>query len=218
MGLLRRSPVTVLILVAAIAAVVGGWLLFAQSERQRFVAVRQVRASRSEIRLTLAVDHVAGPIAREEWHMENLDGRSRASYAVTDRHGTRASFDEAIQGYDVTFLFDRLVADGIWELHTRPDRGRDHDIHTVTIDQVAAAARGAHTFRFTDPQYLATTAGRQYHIHLDRDKPVPDLLRLDSTSTADPRYAKIVADFEGFGPPRFKRTVAAARAKLLKPS
>jgi len=45
---------------------------------------------------------------------------------------------------------------------------------------------------------------------------VPDLVNLQSTSTADPRYEKIVADFAAFGSARFRQTVAAARAKLLK--
>ena len=41
-------------------------------------------------------------------------------------------------------------------------------------------------------------------------------MSLQSTSTADPRYEKIAEDFEQFGSPRFKATIAQARAKLLK--
>jgi hypothetical protein len=86
----------------------------------------------------------------------------------------------------------------------------------VTIEQVADTQSGSHHFAFTDPRYLATEAGREYHIHLDPNKPVPDLLTLQSTSTADPRYQEIVDDFEQFGPPSFKRTIVAAREKLLR--
>jgi hypothetical protein len=53
---------------------------------------------------------------------------------------------------------------------------------------------------------------------LDPKRPTPseaDLLRLDSTAVAEPRYAKIVEDFVEFGSPAFHRTVASARAKLL---
>jgi hypothetical protein len=69
---------------------------------------------------------------------------------------------------------------------------------------------------FSDAAYIATEAGREYEIHLDPHKPVPNLVDLQSTSTADPRYRAIENDFERFGSPRFKQTVAQARAKVLK--
>lgn len=213
---MRGVIVTLLILVAAIVAVAGGWLLFAKSEHDRYVAVQRVNNSRSEIRLSYTVDHTSGPIAREVWAMQNINGRSMASYTAVDRHGNKATFDEQIVGYDVTFLFDRLVADGIWELQTRPFRGSAQTLHVVEIAQVADKASGSHRFQFSDAHYIATEAGREYHIHLDPHKPVPNLLTLQSTSTADPRYAKIAEDFEDFGTPRFKSTIAEARAKLLK--
>jgi len=89
----------------------------------------------------------------------------------------------------------------------------------VSIEQTAQGQSGRRTFSFTDPHYWAVTAGRQYHIVLNRKNPTPseaDLLHLESTAVAEPRYAKIVADFEAFGSPAFHRTVAAARAKLLR--
>ena len=213
---MRAVLVRLLIIAAAVVAVAGGWLLFAKSEHDRYVAVQHVHNSRSEIRLSYTVDHTAGPIAREIWSMRNIDGDSVASYAAIDRHGNKATFDEQIHGYDVTFLFDKLVADGIWELQTRPFRGSAQTLHVVEISQVADKASGSHRFQFSDAHYIATEAGREYHIHLDPHKPVPDLLTLQSTSTADPRYEKIADDFEAFGSPKFKATVAQARAKLLK--
>ncbi len=213
---MRRFPVTTFVLIIAALAAVGGWMLFAKSEHQRIVAVQRVLQSRSEIRLTYEIEHAEGPIAREVWTMQNINGVSSAAYAVTDRKGTIARFDEPMIGYDVTFLFDKLVQDGIWELHTRQPHGKQRDIHAVTIEQVADKASGRHHFEFTDPHYIATSAGREYHIHLDPNKPVPDLLTLESTSTADPRYQLIVNDFEQFGTPRFKATIVAAREKLLR--
>jgi hypothetical protein len=213
---MRRFPITSLILVAAVVAAVGGWMLFAKSEHDRFVAVDRVNRSRSEIRLSYTVVHTSGPIAREVWAMRNIDGHSVASYTAVDRKGTKASFDEQITGYDVTFLFDKLVQDGIWELETRPFRGSSATLHVVEISQVADKSSGSHRFQFSDAHYIATEAGREYHIHLDPHKPVPDLVNLQSTSTADPRYEKIAEDFEQFGPARFKATIAAAKAKLLK--
>jgi hypothetical protein len=213
---MRRFPVTLLILVAVVVAAVGGWMLFAKTEHDRFIAVDRVNNSRSEIRLSYAVVHTSGAIAREVWSMQNLNGHSVASYTAVDRKGTKATFDEQITGYDVTFLFDKLVQDGIWELETRPFRGSSQTLHVVEISQVADKSSGSHRFQFSDAHYIATEAGREYHIHLDPHKPVPDLVNLQSTSTADPRYEKIAQDFEQFGPESFKTTMARARAKLLK--
>lgn len=213
---MRSRLVTAGIIAAALVAVVGGWVIFSKSEHDRYLAVQRVAQSRSEIRLTYTVVHTTGPIAREVTAFQNINGVSRVSYTAVDRHGNKATFDEQIVNYDVTFLFDKLVQDGIWELQTRPFRGSDAALHVVEIQQVAGTQSGSHRFQFSDAHYIATEAGREYHIHLDRNKPVPDLLTLQSTSTADPRYLKIQHDFEQFGSARFKATVAEAKAKLLK--
>jgi hypothetical protein len=214
---MRRFPTTLVVVVLAIIGIVGGWRLFSGNESQRYQAVQQVRNQRSELHFGEAVTHDEGPIAREEWRLDNVNGKSVASYTAQNRAGSRiAKFSEPIEGYDVTFTFEKLVQDGIWELHTRPLRGNTKDVYTISVAQVAGDRSGSHKFTFADPHYLATTAGREYAIHLDKNKPVPDLLTLKSTSTADPRYQKMVDDFAAFGPPRFKKTVAAAREKLLK--
>jgi hypothetical protein len=213
---MRPNLVTFLIVIAAVVAVAGGWLLFAKSERDRFVAVNRVLTSRSEFRLTYTIEHTDGPIVQETWTIRNVNGTSTAAYVATDRRGDRASFAEPVIGYGATFLFDKLVQDGIWDLESRPYRGSSAELHAVEISQVADKASGSHRFLFSDAHYIATEAGREYEIHLDPHKPVPNLVNLQSTSTADPRYEKIVADFEGFGSARFKATVARARAQLLK--
>jgi hypothetical protein len=213
---MRRTLVSLLIVAVAIVAVVGGWLLFAKSEHDRYVAVNRVLHSRSAFRLDYTIEHTNGPIASEEWVMRNDDGTSVATYTVTDRRGDKATFDEQIVGYQVTFLFERLVQDGIWNLESRPFRGSAAELHVVAISQIADTARGSHRFMFSDPKYISTEAGREYEIHLDPNKPVPNLINLQSTSVADPRYEKIVEDFENFGSPRFKQTIAEARTKLLK--
>jgi hypothetical protein len=213
---MRPTPVTLLILVAAVVAVAGSWLIFAKSEHDRFVAVDRVRHSRSEFHITYTVQHTSGPLAQETWLIRNVDGVSSVGYAVSDRRGTKASFSEPVADFSVTFLFEKLVQDGIWNLASRPFRGSAELLHVVEIEQTADTASGSHRFQFSDAHYIATEAGREYHIHLDPHQPVPDLVNLQSTSTADPRYEKIAADVESFGSPRFKRTIAAARAKLLK--
>ena len=214
---MRRSLIPLFIVGIAIVTAISGWKIFGPSESQRYQAVHAVRTQRSELHFGEAVTHAKGPIAREEWHLDNVNGESTASYRAENRAGTRvAKFTEPIYGYDVTFLFQQLVQDGVWELQTRPLRGNTNEIYMVTVAQTDGNRSGKHKFVFSDPHYLATTAGRQYEIHLDRNKPVPNLVTLNSTSTADARYQKVVDDFAGFGPPRFKKTVAAAREKLLK--
>jgi|SRR5579884_635008 len=214
---MRRFPTTLLVVIVALFGIVAGWKIFWPSESQRYQAVKAVGEQRSELHFSETIAHAKGPIASETWRLDNVNGVSSASYSAKNRAGTRiAKFTEPVRGYDVTFAFERLVQDGIWELQTRPFRGNTDDVYTVYVDQVAGSRSGHHTFRFTDPHYLATTAGRQYEIKLDKNKPVPSLLTLDSTSNADPRYERVVQDFASFGPPHFKSTVAAARRKLLK--
>ena len=215
---MRRFPTTVFIVILVILASIGAWKLYYDAEAQRYHAVDTVRKQRSEFHLSEVITHEKGPIAREELRLDNVEGKSTASYSAQNRAGTRiAKFSEPIQGYDVTYAFEALVRDGVWQLQSRPMRGKNtNDVYTIAISQVAGDRSGKHTFHFTDPHYLATTAGREYQIHLDKNKPVPDLLTLKSTSTADVRYQQIVDDFKSFGPPRFKKTVAAAREKLLR--
>jgi transglutaminase-like putative cysteine protease len=216
---MRRSPITALIVLLALVFAVTGWRLFAHSEAERFGAVDAVRNSASYIRLTMRVSYPGGPIATEEYQLVNDNGNSRATYTVGDRKGTIATFDEILHGYDVTFAFDKMVRDGIWELDSKHPRTNADTHYTVTIAQTVQGQSGHRTFAFTDPKYWAVAAGRQYHITLDPKKPTPseaDLLHLESTSIADPRYLKIVDDFLAFGSPAFHRTVASARAKLLR--
>ena len=216
---MRRFPVNAFIAILALVFAVTGWQLYARNEAARLHAVDAVRSSKSYIRLTLTVAYPRGRIATERYQLVDDNGKSRATYTVGDRTGTIATFDEVITGYDVAFAFDELVRDGIWELNTKHPRTFEDVKYTVSIEQTAQGQSGRRTFSFTDPHYWAVTAGRQYHIVLNRKNPTPseaDLLHLESTAVAEPRYAKFVADFEAFGSPAFHRTVAAARAKLLR--
>jgi hypothetical protein len=213
---MRRFPTTLLILVIVLVGAIVAWRVFVPLESQRYAAVQRVRTQTSSFHVSETIVHLKGPISREEWRLDNDNGTATASYSAENRAGTRvAKFTAPIRGYDVTFAFEELVRDGIWELTNRPYHGNVQDLYTVSVTQRIGDRGGSRTFSFTDPHYLATTAGRQYEIHLDPHKPVPDLLTLQSTSNADPRYQKIVDDFASFGPPGFRQTVAAARKKLL---
>ena len=211
----RPSIVPLGILILAIAAAIAGWKIYWPSESQRYTQTQAVGQTHSVIRLGYTVVHEHGPIAREQLTFTNADGAAKVSYEGTNRAGTTiARFNAPLEGYDVAKLFGQAVQDGIWELPSQPPRGDTSTTYALSIYQLTNNQSGSHSFTFTDPRYWATTGGRQYTIHLDKNKPVPDLVKLESKGIAEPRYAKLVADFESFGPPGFRATLAAARAKL----
>ena len=213
---MKRSSIIPLGIVAlTIVAVIGAWWIYWPIESQRYTATRAVTKTSSMIRLVYTVSHQHGPVGREKLTFTNDDGKAQVVYEGTNHDGTLiARFTEPVDGYEVANLFGQTVSDGIWDLGSMPPRGDTGTTYTVTVYQLTDNQSGTHTFSFTDPHYWATTAGRQYHIQLSKDKPVPDVLKLDSTSLADPRFQKVVDDFSGFNAPGFRATLAKARAKL----
>ncbi|HEY2554052.1 MAG TPA: hypothetical protein VGI15_02280 [Candidatus Cybelea sp.] len=216
----RRLFIIALLLGAGAVVAVGGmlWQMFSSDQAQRYRNVQRVERAPSRVAVSLDVDYASGPVAHETYRMSDENGHSDASYAVTDRSGTTARFRETVAAYGVSFLFEKLVADGIWELTDRPPRGNTSIRYTTTVAQTVAEEQGRRSATFTDPHYWATTAGRQYQIHLDPNKPVPDLLTLKSTSAADPHYERVVTDIRNFGSPAFKATIRKARERLGLPS
>ena len=213
---MRRFPIIpATIVVLTIAAAIGAWVIYWPIESQRYLATRAVVRSPSIIRLVYTVKHQRGPIGQETLTFTNVDGKAKVAYEGTNHAGTLvARFTEPVEGYEVANLFGEVDRDGIWQLPTMPPRGDTTTTYAMTVYQSTDNKDGSHQFSFTDPHYWATTGGRQYHIHLDRNKPVPDLVKLQSTSLAEPRFGKLVKDFEGFNAPGFRATLATARAKL----
>ena len=82
---MRRFPTTLVIVVLAIIGIVGGWRLFSGNETQRYQAVQHVRTQRSELHFGETIAHDKGPIAREEWRLDNVNGKSVASYTADSR-------------------------------------------------------------------------------------------------------------------------------------
>jgi hypothetical protein len=216
---MRLKLIPTFVFLAAVAAFVGAWWLFQRTEAGRYEATRQIAQSRSEIRLAMEVVHKTGPIASEAFRMADIDGVSSAEFTATSRSGTtvrvtappRKTKDPAS---DVAVLFGQAQQDGIWDLGDKPPRGDTSSAYTISVSQLEAGQHGEHRFTFTDPHYWATTAGQQYHIKLDRNKPVPDLVNLKSTAVAEPRYQQLVDDFRSFGSPQFRAAIAAQQAKL----
>ncbi len=210
-----RFPVSWFIGLLVIVIGITAWFVFAGPESTRFHAVQNVKNSTSDVRLRMTVNYDSGPVDSEEYRMEDLNGRSRASYRITNTKGkTYTIASPMTQTMTVPVLFQTLEQDGIWQITNRPPRGNTSAHYTLQISQIVQNERGSRTITFTDPHYLATTAGRQFHIHLDPNKPAPDLLKLSSTSTADKRYQQLVNDFREFGTPGFRKKVAQVQAAV----
>ncbi len=215
---MKPSTVPLFITVLSIAALVSGLFIFWGPETTRFAQSQKVRAAKSDDRMGLTITYDRGPIEREEYRMEDRDGTSTAVYRISATSGKSVTVSSPrVQTYTVPFFFEKLIQDGIWKITNRPPRGDTSAHYTLYIAQTVAHESGSRTITFTDPHYLATTAGRQFVIHLDRHKPTPDLLKLSSTVLADKRYQKLVQDFREFGAPSFRKTVADAQAKVRLP-
>jgi hypothetical protein len=215
---MRRFPTTLFILVLTAVAAVAGWRLFAHPVAERSAAVRRVLASKSYIRVEMHVVYQSGRVGSENYVLVDDDGVSKASYAATDpQTGTTARFSEQSRGYDVSFLFEKLVQDGIWQLTSKPPRAANEPIYTVAVTQTIQGQHGSRHVTFSDPAYWARA--REFHLTLNKKARTPsidDVVRMESTANPDPRYLEVVNDFRSFGSPRFKATVAAARRRLLR--
>jgi len=217
---LRRNAVPLFILVAALIGVGAAYAYFRTTQDLHFNQTAQVREQRSEIRLNMTVAYDSGPLVREAYTMSDINGTSTLQYRVVGRKRLlqitiRERPRETLQeGVNVAFLFDELVRDGIWELDSKPPRGNTAIYYRIGIAQVTGSAHGSRRFTFTDPHYWATTGGHQFHITLNRNKPVPNLLQLSSTALVEPGYGELVTDFRNFGPDSFRSKVAAARLRL----
>ncbi|MBC5816019.1 MAG: hypothetical protein GIW97_05705 [Candidatus Eremiobacteraeota bacterium] len=210
-----RFPVSWFIGIMVVVAAITGWFIFAGPESARYHQVQKVRNATSDARLSMTVKYDKGPLDSEEYRMEDLNGRSIASYRITGSGGkTYTITSPSTRTFTVPFFFEKLVQDGIWQISNRPPKGDTSVHYTINVDQTVQNEHGSRTIVFTDPHYLASTAGRQFHIHLDKNKPVPDLLKLSSTSTADKRYQQLVDDFHTFGTPGFRKKVAEVQAQV----
>ncbi len=210
-----RNPVAVFVTLALVAGVAGMWWLFRADEAGRYDATRRFADLPSAIRLSLVVRHENGPIAEEEYDMADLNGVSSSRYRAVARSGEAIKLDSLPrETYDVSFFFEKTVSDGIWELGSRPPRGDTATSYAIAVYELTGGQHGTRRFTFTDPHYWATTGGHQFHIKLDRNKPVPNLLELSSTVLVEPRYQKLVDDFRAFGSEGFRSKVSAIVSRL----
>ncbi|HKU66292.1 MAG TPA: hypothetical protein VJP85_00805 [Candidatus Baltobacteraceae bacterium] len=201
------------IFVFAVVFIVLGTIFIPWPDFQHKPEVSRVRQSASVLDLGLTIKYDKPPIYLEEYSMHNDNGISSAQYKVQGYSGKVVSITlPPDKTYAVTFFFQEVVQDGIWQLMNKPLAGDTSAHYTLHIHQVADKEQGSRTVTFTDPKYWALEAGRQYHIQLSPNSPTPDLTKLQSTSLADPRYQKIVQAFRNFGSDSFRAKVHQAQA------
>lgn len=210
---MRRNWFPTAIFIFAVVFIVLGTVFIKWPDFQNKAKVAGVLNSRSDLRLDLTIHYEKPPIYEEHYSMHNDNGVSTAQYKVTGYSGKVVTLTLPAQAtYAVTFFFEDVEKDGIWQLMSKPPRGNTSIRYTLYIHQVADGKQGSRTIIFTDPHYWAVTAGRQYEIVLSPTGKTPDLTKLKSTSLADPRYEQIVKAFRAFGTPSFRQKVAQARA------
>lgn len=201
------------IFIFAVIFIVLGTIFIPWPDFQHKKEVTRIRQSASVLDVGLTMKYDKPPIYLEQYTMHNDNGISDVQYKIQGYSGKVVTITlPPDKTYAVTFFFEEVVQDGIWQLMNKPDAGDTNVHYTLHIHQVADREQGSRTITFTDPHYWALEAGRQYHIQLSPNSPTPDLTKLQSTSLADPRYEKIVNAFRAFGPPSFRDKVRQAQA------
>jgi hypothetical protein len=211
---MRRFPIEILIIVLSVVMLALGWRIYGAGEMGRFGPAIHAQKAPSVLQARMIVRYPKPPIYEEEYRMSDVEGVSTFVYRIRGYKGHEITVSAPpARVYDVSFFFGKLDQDGIWQLVNRPPLP-DADAHyAVYVRQLADYQGGERTVTFTNPQYWATKAGRQFEIDLSKGVP-KDLLRIESTQVVDPRYQEIVKDFREFGPDEFRHNVAAAQARV----
>lgn len=201
------------VFIFAVIFIVLGTIFIPWPDFQHKQELARVGRSASVLDVGLTIKYDKPPIYLEQYTMHNDNGISTVQYKIQGYSGKVVTITlPPDKTYAVTFFFEQVVQDGIWQLMNKPPTGNTSVHYTLHIHQVADNKQGSRTITFTDPQYWAVEAGRQYHIQLSPNSPTPDLTKLQSTSLADPRYEKIVQAFRAFGPGPFRQKVRQAQA------
>lgn len=210
----HRSIVPLAILLFAVFMAITGYFIYWRGETGRVTQVAKIHQAKSEIYAHLLITYDKPPVYDEEYRMQDIEGKSSFTYRIRSYAGKEISISAPPAAmYDVSFFYGKLDQDGVWQLVNQPPRGDTSAHYTVYVKQVVDFKQGERTVTFTDPHYWATTAGRQYSLDLSKNSP-NDLLKMKSTSLADPRYLQIVEDFRNFGPDEFRGRITKARASM----
>jgi hypothetical protein len=211
---MRRFPIELLIVAIAIVMLILGWRIYGMGEMGRFGPAIHAQKAPSELYARMFVRYSKPPVYDEEYRMSDIEGVSKFVYLIRGYKGHEITVTAPpARVYDVSFFFGRLTQDGVWQLVDKPPLPDADSRYTVYVRQLADYKQGQRTVKFTSPEYWATKAGRQFEIDLSKGVP-SDLLRLQSSQVADPRYQEIVNDFRAFGPDEFRHNVGVAQARI----
>lgn len=209
----RLLQIEVLIAIFAAIMLIIGWRIYGPGEAGRFGPAIRAQKAPSALYARLTIRYPKPPIYEEEYSMQDVEGVSSFLYRIRSYYCKEITIKAPpARIHDVSFFFGRLDQDGIWQLVNQPPRPNPDAYYTVYVKQLADYQQGDRTVTFTNPKYWATTAGRQYSIDLSKKSPA-DLLHMQSTQLADPRYEQIVRDFRNFGPSEFRTNVALAQKR-----
>lgn len=209
---MRRFPlVEIVVVIFVIIIAVIGWQV--DSYRYHLQYGTHAKSAPSELYARMTIQYAKPPIYEESYDMKDIEGVSSFQYRIRSYNCREITIKApASKITDVSFFFGKLDQDGIWQLTNKPPLPDAAATYTVYVKQLADYKQGERTVTFTDPHYWAVTAGRQFHIDLSKQNP-NDLLKMQSSAIADPRYQQIVQDFRQFGPDEFRNNVAAAQAR-----
>ena len=215
-----RFPMGLVIAIFVVLALVVSWRFMPPIDWKKFVSTEQVRSAPTDSYAMLDIKYANPPIFEERYQMEDRNGVSTFSYTVVRAESGRARLSVTVKApptatYEVSFFFGQLVTDGVWNVPSRPPRGDTSVAYALAVRQVEDYRTTTNSATFTDPHYWATTAGREFHIHLSPHGPLPNLLQLQGTGVRDPRYEQLVNDFRNFGPPNFRAAIVKARGRPL---
>jgi hypothetical protein len=214
---MRRFPVGLAIAVFAIVALaLITWKVPLWPANEGPAAVSRLQHCPSHIYAKLQILYDHPPIYIESYEMRDDNGSSTFQYVVRSYNGRQITVKAPPQAtYDVSFFFGKLISDdGAWEIANRPPFGDTSVHYTLVTRREEMCHTDGRTVTFTDPKFWATTAKREYDIHLSPTGPMPTIFTMQGTTFRDPRYLEIVNDFRSFGPAAFRTAVAKARREL----
>lgn len=209
---MRRFPIVeIIVVIFAIVLGIVGWQV--DSYRYRLQPGVHAQKAPSELYARLTIHYAKPPIFEEAYDMQDIEGVSTFQYRIRSYNCREITIKAPpAKVTDVSFFFGKLDQDGIWQLTNKAPLPDAAAAYTVYVKQLADYKEGDRTVTFTDPHYWAVTAGRQFHIDLSKQNP-NDLLKMQSTALADPRYDQIVQDFRQFGPDEFRANVTRAQVR-----
>ncbi|MGB8908452.1 MAG: hypothetical protein WCC84_06855 [Candidatus Cybelea sp.] len=211
---MRRFPIEILIIVLSAVMLILGWRIYGAGEMGRFGPAIHAQKAPSALYARMTVKYVKPPIYQEEYRMADVEGVSSFVYRIRGTKGHEITVTAPpARVYDVSFFFGRLTQDGIWQLVNREPLPNADAHYTIFVRQVVDYQHGERTVTFTNPEHWATKSERQFEIDLSKGVP-SDLLHMQSTQVADPRYQQIVNDFRNFGPDEFRHNVEVAQARI----